>query len=153
MSINYVRRFIYRQRIKHKRRKTLKRKLKRLRAKKERKSKLSIISELDGSTTSIEDRTLNEIVVDNNSNNSSEEIDGQKGQAEHNGHSNETFFEQQNNMDEDYLTAPSRRGFFLYTIDEHETLTNKMFTVRRKMNIYSASSLSKSDTNLSKIKY
>lgn len=53
---------------------------------------------------------------------------------------------------------PSRSGgttndLFLYTLNEREKLTNKMFTVRQKLNkqLSASSQLSKSDTNLSSI--
>lgn len=70
-------------------------------------------------------------------------------QLEKNGHSNKTFFEL--NDEEFRIESPlPRKQFFLYTIDEHETLVNKTFTVRKKLTGLTGtiSSLSKSDTNL-----
>jgi len=63
-------------------------------------------------------------------------------------YSNETFFEQ---MEASYL--PSRKQFFLYTINEHEALANKVFTARKNKSLTKNSILSKSDTNLSVTKY
>lgn len=75
---------------------------------------------------------------------------------QNNCHLNDMFFEQ---MDEEFARL-TRRPFFLYTIDEHETFANKMFTVRKKLDFQRpngggsiVSSLSKSDTNLATLKY
>jgi hypothetical protein len=49
------------------------------------------------------------------------------------------------------LFLPSRKEFFLYTIDEHQMRTQKTFTARKKVKDVSrgsASKMSKSDTNL-----
>lgn len=67
-------------------------------------------------------------------------------ESKENSYPNEAFFEQ---AESNFM--PPKREFFLYTINEHEVLTNKIFTAKKKLsnNLTSTSKLSKSDTNLS----
>jgi hypothetical protein len=65
--------------------------------------------------------------------------------------SHRTFFDL---FEDNFL--PSKKEFFLYTINEHQNLTNKIFSARKKFtttnlsggNLWSTGKLSKSDTNL-----
>jgi hypothetical protein len=59
----------------------------------------------------------------------------------------------QDNFEFDFNFLPPKRDFFLYTITEHENLTKKTFSFKKKnKNLKVCSVLSKSDSNLYSVK-
>ena len=59
----------------------------------------------------------------------------------------------QNNFEFEFNFLPPKRDFFLYTITEHENLTKKTFSFKKKnKNSKISSVLSKSDSNLYSVK-
>lgn len=131
--MNYLRGVIYRQRAKYKRRKSIKiRKRNKLMKKQmyEDSLKVAVIDVAD---------------IRNERDENDDDDDEEKSGVCSNVYSNETFSIDQ--LESNFL--PSRKEFFLYTIDEHEAFSNRIFTARKK-SLTKNTSLSKSDTNLYK---